>query len=192
MNLPESNYGYYTEHTDAQLIKLANQNLNTLPESEIVAFYDEVERRQLELSESINEHQKKIDQFNFNLLPKHIIQFITDSKSNQKSNSFLFNGLIERGIEENMAYIVLGKMPYYFEIMSKKNEDLIFSGLPILVAGIAINVLPISKNQHLAIIVIAYCLMVVGVVRMLHGYSNKRRYERMGKSQRENENESES
>ena len=83
MNLPESNYGYYTEHTDAQLIKLANQNLNTLPESEIVAFYDEVERRQLELSESISEHQKKIDQFNFNLLPKHIIQFITDSKSNK-------------------------------------------------------------------------------------------------------------
>jgi hypothetical protein len=181
MNLPESNYGYYTEHTDAQLIKLANQYLNTLPESEIAAYYNEVERRQLELSESIIENQKKIDKFNFNHLPKHIIQFITDSKSNQKSNGFVLNGLIERGIEENMAYIVLGKMPYYFEIMSKKNEDLIFSGLPMLVAGIAINVLPISKNQHLAIIVIAYCLMVVGIVRMLHGYSNKRRYERLGR-----------
>jgi len=179
MNLPESNFGYYTEHTDVQLIKLANLYLNTLPESEIAAYYDEVERRQLELSESISEHQKKIDQFNFNLLPKHIIQFITESKSTQKSNSFLLNGLLERGIEENMAYIILGKMHNYFEIMSKKNEDLIFSGLPMLVAGIAINVLPISKNQHLAIIVIAYCLMVVGVVRMLHGYSNKRRYQGM-------------
>jgi hypothetical protein len=192
MNVPESNYGYYTEHTDAQLIKLANQYLNTLPESEIVAFYDEVESRQLELSESITEHQKKIDQFNFNLLPKHIIQFITDSKSNQKSNSFILNGLTERGIEENTGYIILGKMYDYFDEMSQKNADLIFSGLPMLVGGIAINVLPISKNQHLAIIVIAYCLIVVGVVRMLHGYSNKRRYERMGKSQRENENESES
>jgi uncharacterized membrane protein HdeD (DUF308 family) len=80
-----------------------------------------------------------------------------------------------------MAYLILGKMHYYFEVMSKKNEDLIFSGLPMLVAGIAINVLPISKNQHLAIIVIAYCLMVIGVVRMLHGYSNKRRYERLGR-----------
>ena len=179
MNLLESNYGYYTEHTDLQLIKLANQHLNTLPESEIAAFYEEVERRQLEISESISEHKKKIDQFNFNLLPKHIIQFITDSKSIQKNNNFILNGLLERGIEENMAYIVLGKMHVYFEEMSKKNEDLIFSGLPMLVAGIAINVLPISKNQHLAIIVIAYCLMVIGVVRMLHGYSNKRRYERM-------------
>ena len=192
MNLPESNYGYYTEHTDTQLAKLANQYLNTLPESEIAAFYDEVERRQLELSESISEHQKKINQLNFSLLPKHIIQFITESKSNKKNNSYILNGLLERGIEENMAYVILGKMHDYFEIMSKKNEDLIFSGLPMLVAGIAINVLPISKNQHLAIIVIAYCLMVIGVARMLHGYSNKRRYERMGKSQRENENESES
>jgi len=192
MNELLSNYGYYTEHTDAQLIKLANQYLNMLPESEIEAFYNEVATRQLELSESISEHQQKIEQFNFNLLPKHIIQFITDSKSNQKRNDFILNGLLERGIEENMAYVILGKMNNYFEEMSKKNEDLIFSGLPMLVAGIAINVLPISKNQHLAIIVIAYCLMVIGVVRMLHGYSNKRRYERMGKSQRENENESES
>ena len=179
MNLSESNYGYYTEHTDAQLIKLANQYLNTLPESEIASYYDEVERRQLELSESISGHQKKIDQFNFNLLPKHIIQFITESKSNQKSNDFILNGLIERGIEENMAYLILGKMHNYFEVMSQKNADLIFSGLPMLVAGIAINVLPISKNQHLAIIVIAYCLMVVGIIRMLHGYSNKRRYDRL-------------
>jgi len=179
MNVPESNYGYYTEHTDAQLIKLANQYLNTLPESEIVAFYDEVESRQLELSESITEHQKRIEQFNFNLLPKHIIQFITDSKSNQKSNSFILNGLTERGIEENTGYIILGKMHDYFDEMSQKNADLIFSGLPMFVGGIAINVLPISKNQHLAIIVIAYCLMVIGVVRMLHGYSNKRRYQRL-------------
>jgi hypothetical protein len=179
MNLLESNYGYYTEHTDLQLIKLVNQHLNTLPESEIAAFYEEVERRQLEISESISEHQKKIDQFNFNLLPKHIIQFITDSKSKQKDNGFILNGLLARGIEENIAYLILGKMHVYFEEMSRKNTDLIFSGLPMLVAGIAINVLPISKNQHLAIIVIAYCLMVIGVVRMLHGYSNKRRYERM-------------
>ena len=179
MNELLSNYGYYTEHTDAQLIKLANQYLNTLPESELEAFYNEVATRQLELSESIAEHQQKIDQFNFYLLPKHIIQFITDSKSTKKNNNFILNGLLERGIDENMAYIILGKMNDYFEEMSKKNADLIFSGLPMLVAGIAINVLPISKNQHLAIIVIAYCLMVVGVVRMLHGYSNKRRYERM-------------
>ena len=179
MNELLSNYGYYTEHTDAQLIKLANQYLNTLPKSEIEAFYNEVATRQIELSESIAEHQKKIEQFNFYLLPKHIIQFITDSKSTKKNNNFILNGLLERGIDENMAYIILGKMHDYFEEMSKKNEDLIFSGLPMLVAGIAINVLPISKNQHLAIIVIAYCLMVIGIVRMLHGYSNKRRYERL-------------
>ena len=179
MNELLSNYGYYTEHTDAQLLKLANQYLNTLPESEIEAFYNEVVARQIELSESIAEHQEKVEQFNFYLLPKHIIQFITDSKSNQKSNDFILNGLLERGIDENMAYIILGKMYSYFEEMSQKNADLIFSGLPMLVAGIAINVLPISKNQHLAIIVIAYCLMVIGIVRMLHGYSNKRRYERL-------------
>jgi hypothetical protein len=179
MNELLSNYGYYTGHTDAQLIKLANQDLNMLSESEIEAFYNEVATRQLELSVSISEHKKMIEQFNFYLLPKHIIQFVTDSKSNQKSNSFILNGLIERGIEENMAYLILGKMNNYFEEMSQKNGELIFSGLPMLVAGIAINVLPISKNQHLAIIVIAYCLIVIGVVRMLHGYSNKRRYERL-------------
>ena len=77
MNLPESNFGYYTEYTDAEFIKLANQYLNTLPESEIEAFYNEVATRLLELSESIAEHQKKIDQFNFHFLPKHILQFIT-------------------------------------------------------------------------------------------------------------------
>jgi hypothetical protein len=54
-------------------------------------------------------------------------------------------------------------------------SNLILTGTLQLVSGIAIIELPLNKQNHLAIFIIAYSLIILGTFRIFHGYFNKKK-----------------
>ncbi len=173
----------YQSMSDAQLLQLADVDLENLTPEALEIFHEEIMKRNLEFRSAYSVNNNEIEtSIKIFSLDKDSLHFITDQKEKNKTNDIILEGLIERGFDETNATEILNQLPLYLEVNSKKMAGILLTGVLLLVSGMAINVLPLSRGSQSAIVIIAYCLMIVGVIRILHGYFNKKRFDNMLKN----------
>ena len=169
--------------SDAQLLQLANDDLEYLTPEALEIFHEELEKRNLEFPSADTVNNDEISgSIKIFSLDKDSLHFITDQKEKNKTNDIILEGLIERGFDETNAKDIINQLPLYLEANSKKMAGIVLTGVLLLVSGLAINVLPLSRGNQSAIVIIAYCLMIVGAIRIFHGYFNKKRFDKMLKN----------
>ena len=171
---------HYQSMSDAQLLQLAAEDLEHLTPEALNIFNKELNNRNLVLSALSSDKNNEITcNINFFSIDKDNLHFILEQKEKNKSNEIILEGLIQRGFEETNANEIINQLPLYLEEKSKKMASVLLTGVLLLVSGLAINVLPLSRGSQSVIVIIAYCLMIVGVIRILHGYLNKKRFDKM-------------
>lgn len=166
----------YASMTNLELIKLATLEINELTDDARLILMKEMEKRKIDLSKSEkNQEQNGFTKINFNQIEKHIIHYISEQKLKNESDAFVIGGLLERGIEENLAIDILYSFPLYLEERKNKMSQTILTGTLQFVSGLAIIELPLSKESQLAVIIIGYSLLILGAVRIFHGIMNKKK-----------------
>ena len=170
----------YASMTDLELIKLATIELNELTDDARLILKKELEKRKIDLTKlDENQEQQNYSTIDFHHIEKHIIQYICDQKLKNESEAYILGGLLERGIEENMAVDIINSFPKYLEERKNKMSQTILTGTLQLVSGIAIIELPLRKETQLAVIIIGYSLLILGLFRIFHGMMNKKKITKM-------------
>ncbi len=170
----------YSKMSDQQLLLIADEDLVHLTPEALTAFWQEMKKRKILIPE-INkpEIETTYASVNIHKIERHLLQYILEQKEHHHSDAYITGGLLERGIEEVIANEIIEQIPEYISDRKNKMNQLILTGTLQLVSGIAINVLPLSREKYLAIIIISYCLIIFGTGSILHGYLNKRRFAKM-------------
>jgi len=164
--------------SDQQLRKILIEDFQHLTVEAKEMLHAEVERRQINMNEDHNEdldveyHQNQLSN-----LPKDLLHFILENKEKGASDAYVIGGLFERGIEEETAIELLKELPSYVKSCIKEMRSMMLQGFLLLISGLAIRVLPLSKESHLAIIIIANVMIGFGIIRIFHSQMNKKKME---------------
>jgi hypothetical protein len=170
----------YNKMSDQQLLLIAEEDLIHLTPEALSAFWQEVKKRKILIPEKINPQiEPAYSSINIHKIERHLLQYILEKKEQHHSDAYITGGLLERGLDEDSANEIIKQIPEYISNRKNKMNQLILTGTLQLVSGIAINVLPLSREKYLAVIIISYCLIIFGTGRILHGYLNKRRFAKM-------------
>jgi hypothetical protein len=171
----------YASFSDKQLLRILHNEIEYLTPAALTIFKAELSKRNLKIdtteSSVTNDISISIEHQN-----KDILHFIQTSKLNNENDFYILGGLLERGIEENDALSLIDQIPKFIENNNKKNNEILLYGIAMLVSGIAINTLPLSKEKHIAVIVLANAILILGILRTFHGFLNKRKFEKIIKS----------
>jgi hypothetical protein len=179
-NLEELQNTYRNMNND-QLLQLANQELSHLRPEALIIFKEELKNRNLSFQKVSDDHETQSNeeiQLNINQLPPHIITYLFNALEKNNTKQEILEGMAERGFEENETTSLISLIPEFVEPRIKKMKSILLSGFTLFISGIAINSLPLSSNQ-MAIVIIAYSLTAVGILRMFHGYFTKKRLEKI-------------
>ena len=116
----------------------------------------------------------KIEQIN-----KDTLSFLIKSKEQKTDQAYLLGGLIERGFDEIDATEILNQIPSYVEKEIKKASEHKLMGTLLFISGLSVKFLPLSKESNLAIIILANVTMLLGILRYIHGFMNKKRFSKI-------------
>ena len=109
------------------------------------------------------------------------LQFVLKEKGNNRSDGYLIGGLIERGFEYDEAETLLKQLPDFIDVQLAKSNNHLLMGILFTASGLSIKELPLAGQSGLAITILANSLMILGLIRMIHGYLNKKRFEKIQK-----------
>lgn len=122
------------------------------------------------------EHTKNRTDISITSIAADSLQFILKEKANNKSDGYLIGGLLERGFEYEEAEALLEQLPQYIEEQFAKANNHLLTGILFVAIGFSVNVLPLSGQSGLALSILANATLIAGVLRIIHGYQNKRRF----------------
>lgn len=165
----------YRSMSDIQLLHLANHEIGQLTAEAQFALKEELERRKINLETDVNPDATHTRTIDFNNVEKHIIQYIITQKKLGESDAFITGGLLERGLDEANIEMLLAQFPEYIKARKHKMAQMILTGILQLVTGLAIKSLPLNKQSNLVLLILAYALIILGAIRITHGYFNKRK-----------------
>ncbi len=124
---------------------------------------------------------KPIIDIDLNKIAPDSLQFVLKEKENNRSDGYLIGGLIERGFEYDEAEAILKQLPDFIDIQLSKSNHHLLMGILFAASGLSIKVLPLSGQSGLAITILANSLILLGLLRIIHGYVNKKRFEKIQK-----------
>lgn len=165
----------YRRMSDHELIKLATDEWNTLLPAARPLLLAEIQERNLTINEDSSLIVNQQPSINYNLVDKHILQYITEQKIKGESDAFITGGLLERGLEEESINLLLQQFPNYVNSRKEKMNRMMMTSTLQWVSGIALLQLPLNRENHLAIIIIAYALLLLGILRFQHGFAGRRK-----------------
>lgn len=93
--------------------------------------------------------------------------FLLEQTEKNKALEEIYNGMLERGIDNDNTTALLKELP---DFISKKMEEIStqFSiGILLTIAGLALNLLPISYDKNRLFIIVAYSLMGMGILKII-------------------------
>ena len=172
----------YRSMSDQQLRRILMDDFQYLTTEAKEVLQTELERRQISMNEYHNDdldveyHQNQLTN-----LPKELLYFILEKKEKGASDAYVIGGLFERGIEEETAIELLKELPSYVKSCIKEMRSMMLQGFLLLISGLAIRVLPLSKESHLAIIILANVMIGFGIIRIFHSQMNKKKMEKIYK-----------
>lgn len=173
----------YRAMTNQQLLQIADEDYNHLTTEAKSALLSELETRNISPNSSDNSLPLSlITPLTLSQLPKDTLAYILEQKEKGQPSIYIIGGLIERGYEEEVAMQLLKELPPFIQNKIKEMGNFILTGVLLLTAGLSIKMLPLSKESHLAIIILANVLLGVGIIRFFHGYLNKKRFHLINKN----------
>lgn len=167
----------YRAMTNQQLLQIADEDFNHLTSEAKSALLAELETRKINPTDSENSLPFTFTpHIPLSQLPKDTLAFILEQKEKGQPSIYIIGGLLERGYEEEAAVQLLNELPSYIQNKIKDMSNFILTGVLLFTAGFSIKMLPLSKESHLAIIILANVLLGVGIIRFFHGFLNKKRF----------------
>jgi hypothetical protein len=163
--------------TNQQLLQIAEEDFNHLTSEAKSALHAELEKRKINPTNSENSMPFFLTTLiSLSQLPKDTLAYILEQKEKGQPSIFIIGGLLERGYEEETAVQLMNELPNYIQNKIKETSNFILTGILLFTAGISIKMLPLSKESHLAIIILANVLLGLGTIRLFHGFLNKKRF----------------
>lgn len=167
----------YRIMTNQQLLQIAEEDFNHLTSEAKSALHAELEKRKINPTNSENSIPFLLTTLiSLSQLPKDTLAYILEQKEKGQPSIFIIGGLLERGYEEETAVQLMNELPNYIQNKIKETSNFILTGILLFTAGISIKMLPLSKESHLAIIILANVLLGLGTIRLFHGFLNKKRF----------------
>lgn len=173
----------YRSMTNQQLLLIADEDFNHLIPEAKSALLTELETRKINRRSSENSISLSIiPHLTLSQLPKDNLAYILEQKEKGQPTIYIIGGLLERGYEEEIAVQLLNELQSYIQIKIKEMGNFILTGVLLFTAGLSIKMLPLSKESHLAIIILANVLLGLGIIRFFHGFLNKKRFTLINKN----------
>jgi hypothetical protein len=173
MNIKEN----YKAMTNQQLLQIADEDYNHLTSEAKSALLSELETRNIRQNGSDNSLPLTLTTtLPLSQLSKDSLAYILEQKEKGEPSIYIIGGLLERGYEEETAVQLLKELPSFIQNKIKEMSNFILTGVLLFTAGFSIKMLPLSKESHLAIIILANVLLGIGIIRFFHGFLNKKRF----------------
>ena len=169
--------------TNQQLLQIADEDFNHLTSEARSALISELETRKIHRTSTENILPLSLTTIlSLSQLPKDTLAYILEQKEKGQPSIYIIGGLLERGYEEETAVQLMSELPSYIQNKIKEMGNFILTGVLLFTAGLSIKMLPLSKESHLAIIILANVLLGVGLIRFFHGILNKKRFTLINKN----------
>jgi hypothetical protein len=179
----------YAKMEDGLLIKVAREDGHTLTPEAFDILKEEFKKRKLDYSYIVSAeetkiliHQEKIQEIKDGIDNDHfdaVWKYALEEKINGSSQSGIIAGLIERGLDEPRAILLLNDMPVKLnEIIKAYDTKMLLGGISFVI-GILVTLLTYFRaiNEG-GIYIIAWGAIVFGFVRFCIGYEEKRKYKK--------------
>lgn len=172
---------YYAAAPDGLLISIAMNELDSLTAEARQILDAEIALRKLEMPVEEKQYAtgtepvKQLDETMQAILEmkkqNHTLQYI---KSTLLEGTTDENGLTEETINRAFYQVNL-----YINREIKKYELIMLTGTLLFFAGLAINFLPLIPETHRLVVILAYCAMIFGIIRFIHGLLYRNRFKKM-------------
>lgn len=170
----------YKSLSDEQLLHLFEHEIAELTPEARELLISELRLRKIDVLKNTEQHYlKEFSSFGLLQLPIETQTYISDNLEKGKDFYYLTGGLIERGIEEETARMILKTLSETYSTQFKKSTDAFLRGISLFISGLALQSLPLNPNQHLAVIIISYALMILGLIKLIHEFQKKERLKKL-------------
>ncbi len=174
----------YASMPDSELVDFAQNEAQQLTDEGLRLLTDELTRRKLnpDIIENTASTTSDNSTNDYNEYTTSSWTFAFDEKENGKSNSEIIAGLLESGMEDSSATKLVSKMEAVAKQRLKKADAEKLIGGAILVGGIAITFLPLSMPANRLTYIIAWCAILVGILKFIKGLYYKSRFKKIIKT----------
>jgi hypothetical protein len=169
----------YHFFTDVQLMEMANEHLQFLGDDSIDAYYQEITRRQIDLSSPLMLKERAELHNNIETLNKDHAHFLFQSLEKNTPLSTLTEQFRNRGIDAWSTYELLCQSPAFIEKKLTDCKEKSLNGALMFSACLALKLLPLSATKHLALIILTYTIASFGALKWLDAQFRIRRYQKM-------------
>ena len=170
----------YKSLSDEQLLHLFEHEIAELTPAARTLLTNELKNRNIDiLSRTIQQYPYEQNTIEIHQLPLETQVFISDNIEKGEDGYFLIGGLIERGLNEDSAKKIIKSLHEFYLKQHKKSTDELLRSISFFVAGLAIHSLPLNQNKHLAIIIIAYSLITIGFIKLVHELQKRKRLKKL-------------
>lgn len=104
------------------------------------------------------------------------IHFAVNATLDNKNMLLILEGLRERGMSPQEAYVLLSHLPDYFTRKYEQAQDHFMTGVMLSLCGIGLFVLPVGLNTSTAVHVLVFSLMITGMAKLVHGLVQKLKF----------------
>ena len=108
-----------------------------------------------------------------------IWDFALSEKEAGKPNELIIQELLEKGLTEDESQQVMKELLQPLKKIIARYDQAMLMGTFICMSGIAVSLLPMSPDTHRVVYILAYCAVIAGAARFLHGLFYKRRYKKL-------------
>ncbi|MBC7535772.1 MAG: hypothetical protein H7258_08775 [Ferruginibacter sp.] len=177
----------YAAMPDSELLTFAQEERYKLTAGGLAVLKEEFIRRKLdpvifEQSDAVPDLLQKVHVSttdNADHFTAHNWSYALEQKEKGNSNAFIIGGLLENGLEEADAQLLLGQMEQRCKQRLKQAEQDKLTGGVIFISGIAVNFLPYSPTANRLAYIIAWTAIIFGALLLIKGLFNRSRFKKI-------------
>lgn len=115
-------------------------------------------------------------------IPKDTLFYILDQLEKNIPFADIITDLTNRGIDEKNARNLMGQLPNFILEKKESIHTNLSVGFMLFVAGMSINILPVSYDKNRAFIIIGYFLMLAGFLKLINSLIQKNKFMKISKN----------
>ncbi|MEO7049616.1 MAG: hypothetical protein ABI091_30210 [Ferruginibacter sp.] len=181
----------YSKMPDEELIRFAQNESQNLTIESFRLLISEFESRNLDIGilESV-ETDKELAKLNTQTFfeqktsqefEQSLLQYALSEKEKGKSNIDIYNGLLQKGVSEEYAFMFVQSLSWKVEsLVDGYDTNLILSGVFVL-GGIIMLLLYSGETFGPMFALYGFILILLGIFGVIRNYSNKQKYQSIQK-----------
>ena len=163
----------YAAMPDDLLQQFARSEAQYLPATSVEILKKELSKRGMPWQEEMITTLQKDEANN---IQHHIVQLLLSDENTAIVVAKVEGLFIGKEIIRNDAAFILQQASVHLHKKFEETQRILIVGLAFFVCGFAVTFLPLLPGKHDLLVILAYCSMIFGGIRMLHGYFYKRKY----------------